>query len=31
MEPPVGSLVWGLLQIVVGDAYILTPVQAFIE
>ncbi|MEH7220441.1 energy-coupled thiamine transporter ThiT [Bacillus toyonensis] len=26
-----GGLVWGLLQIVVGDAYILTPVQAFIE
>lgn len=26
-----GGLIWGLLQIVVGDAYILTPVQAFIE
>ncbi|KAA2400092.1 energy-coupled thiamine transporter ThiT [Bacillus cereus] len=26
-----GGLVWGLLQIVVGDAYILTPIQAFIE
>lgn len=26
-----GGLVWGLLQIVVGDAFILTPVQAFIE
>ncbi|WP_242217987.1 energy-coupled thiamine transporter ThiT [Bacillus cereus group sp. BfR-BA-01380] len=25
------GLVWGLLQIVVGDATILTPVQAFIE
>ncbi|HDX9576896.1 TPA: energy-coupled thiamine transporter ThiT [Bacillus pseudomycoides] len=25
------GLVWGLLQIVVGNAYILTPVQAFIE
>lgn len=25
------GLIWGLLQIVVGDAYILTPVQAFIE
>ncbi|MGH1287172.1 energy-coupled thiamine transporter ThiT [Bacillus toyonensis] len=26
-----GGLIWGLLQIVVGDAYILTPIQAFIE
>ncbi|PFA20758.1 energy-coupled thiamine transporter ThiT [Bacillus cereus] len=26
-----GGLIWGLLQIVVGDTYILTPVQAFIE
>ncbi|EJS73575.1 energy-coupled thiamine transporter ThiT [Bacillus cereus] len=26
-----GGLIWGLLQIVVGDAYILTPMQAFIE
>ncbi|MBO1625114.1 energy-coupled thiamine transporter ThiT [Bacillus cereus] len=26
-----GGLIWGLLQIVFGDAYILTPVQAFIE
>ncbi|MGG0239469.1 energy-coupled thiamine transporter ThiT [Bacillus rhizoplanae] len=25
------GLIWGLLQIVVGDAYILTPIQAFIE
>ncbi|EMA6344806.1 energy-coupled thiamine transporter ThiT [Bacillus cytotoxicus] len=26
-----GGLIWGLLQIVVGDAYILTPIQACIE
>ncbi|WP_307856598.1 energy-coupled thiamine transporter ThiT [Bacillus hominis] len=26
-----GGLIWGLLQIVVGDAYILTPIQAFVE
>ena len=26
-----GGLIWGLLQIVVGDASILTPTQAFIE
>ncbi len=26
-----GGLIWGLLQIVFGDAYILTPIQAVIE
>ena len=25
------GFIWGLLQIILGDAYILTPVQAFLE
>lgn len=27
----IGGLLWGLLQIVTGEAYILTPIQTFVE